>query len=290
MTTEAMTTAEITTTPETTTVETTTAEAATVIITPPTEATAEDIPENPGRFDEIGEIISRYGGGVSVFYKDLTNGETYFYNPEQRYFIASLIKAPYAVYVYKCAMAGLCNLSDRYMYKKSYYMEGTGKIKEMEHGAVLTLEELIYYAIRWSDNIAMRMMTDIFPRAGFKDFAAEIGLPHLDDVLSITTGLICAECAAVYIEAVYNFIEENNPHSQTLKEYMLGTNERNRMIIASYPVVRKYGWAGKSFHDMGIVYNENRPYLIAILSDRDKGDFAMFKEISLATERYNDSK
>jgi len=270
-----------------------------------TEEPAEDKePKKPRNFTgihaKLDEFISQYEyeteegefvSGVSVFYKDLTDGDIYFYNPDQKYFIASLIKAPYAMYVYRCLieLGEDYDPDETYEYTKSDYRTGTGKIKNMDYGTEFTLEELLSYAIRWSDNVAMDMIRKIFPVSGFTKYFAGLGIPHIWDIKSAVNGTICAKCAAVYIEAIYNFIEENNIYSQTLKEHMLNTG--NKMIYARYPIARKYGWTAEAFHDMGIVYNDERPYLIAILSDRgEKGDYPMFKEISRAIEKYNDDK
>jgi len=245
--------------------------------------------DGPERFAELYRIIAKYGGGVSVFYKDLTDGEEFFYNPHKNYFVASLVKAPYAVYAYREILAGNGDLDQIYTYRESDLREGTGIIKNMDFGTELTLAELIEYSIRWSDNAAMDIIRRIFPVAGYREYAESIGVPHIHDIRSsAVNGVICAECAAVYIEGIYNFIEEGNIYSEALKEHMLNTI--NPMILARYPIVRKYGWAADSFHDMGIVYNEQRPYLIVILCDNGDGDFPMFREISVAIQRYNDSK
>ena len=276
-----------------TTVPDITVEATQETTTVPVQKKAEEvvIPEytGPEQFSELYYLIAKYGKGVSVFYKDLTDGEEFFYNQNENYYIASLIKAPYIVYVYKRILAGEGDLKQKYTYYESDYREGTGKIKDMEYGTAFTLEELIFYAIRWSDNVAMDKIRKIFSVEGFKKYAADIGLPHIEDIRSsAVNGRICAKCAAAYLEDIFNFIEENNQYSAVLKDHMLHTI--NKMIYADYPFARKYGWADASFHDMGIVYNPHRPYLIAILSDRGAGHFSMFKDISLEIQKYNENK
>ena len=248
------------------------------------------MPEFTGKYAELDKLIWQYGEGVSVFYKDLTDGEIYFYNPDRRYFIASVIKAPYAAYVYKCIIEQEKDYdpAKKYTYIESDYRDGTGKIKTMEYGTEFTLEELIYYAIRSSDNVAMDKIRKIYPAPGFIKYMTDRGIPHAGDIKSAVNGNICAQCAAVYLEFIYEFIEENNKYSQTLKEHMLNTV--NKMIYSCHPFVRKYGWTEDAFHDMGIVYNPEHPYLIAILSNRGGGNFPMFKNISLAIERYHDGK
>ena len=245
----------------------------------------------PGRFAELEEVIRRHGRGVSVFYKDIISGDTFFYNELHEYFIASIIKAPYVMHIYRRAMKyGLCMDERIYTYRQEHHWGGTGRIQHMQVGTVFTLGELLHHAIRYSDNVAMNIMMSVFPRAEYTEYAAELGLPHLEKVRNITNGRVCAKCAAVYIKAIHEFIEEQNEFSAEFKEHLLNTT--NVMIRADYPIARKYGWATDSFHDFGIIYNSRGPYLLAILSDRGSlaGDFPMFTEISRAVERHHNSR
>ena len=251
----------------------------------------EEIVLCPERFDELKEVIRRHGAGVAVFYKDVISGDTFFYNKEQVFPIASIIKAPYAMYVYRLAMErGLCMDERIYTYTQAHHWGGTGRIQHMRVGTTFTLGELLHHAIRYSDNIAMNIMMSVFPREDFTEFAAELGIPHLENVRRITNGRICAECAAVYLRAMHEFIEEGNEFSEIFREHLLNTT--NVMIRANYPIARKYGWATDSFHDIGIIYNDRGPYLLVILSDRGclAGDFPMFTAISRAVERHHNSR
>ena len=96
---------------------------------------------------ELDTLIKSGGTGISVFYKDLSSGYTYTYNSEQKYFIASLIKAPYCMYIYDLASQGKCDLNKSYTYAARHKAGGTGKIQDMSVGTSFTLEELI--AIMW---------------------------------------------------------------------------------------------------------------------------------------------
>jgi len=251
-----------------------------------------DITETEINYEELAKleaVIEKYSG-VSVYYKDLKSGEEYFYNPEQKYIVASIIKAPYKVYVYRQIMAGNGDLDEIFTYRASDIRAGTGKIKDMAVGTRFTLGELMSYSIRWSDNVAMDIIRRRFPVAGFAEFAAEIGVPEecINEIRSAVNAMVCAVCTAAYIRAINDFIEEDNLYSEIFKEHMLNTS--NPMIRARYPIARKYGWAVDSFHDIGVVYNPERPYLIAILCSNGHGNFPMFTEISRAAENYNDSK
>lgn len=231
---------------------------------------------------EMDALIKSCGPGISVFYKDLNSSYTYTYNSEQKYFIASLIKAPYCMYIYDLASQGKCDLNKRYTYAVRHKAQGTGKIQDMSVGTSFTLEELIGYAIKYSDNVAMNILKENFPVEGYRTYAKGLGLKYSGDIKYATNGNITATDAGTYIEAINDFINQNT-YGPRLKTLMLST--RNPMIISSYPVVRKYGWADNSFHDMAIV-EATYPYLLCICTNHD-GDYSTFKKISQRMEAYS---
>ena len=253
-------------------------------------STVRDITYNEFTFTQeqikaLDTLIKSCGDGISVFYKDLNSGYTYTYNGEQKYFIASLIKAPYCMYIYDLASQGKCDLNKRYTYESRHKAGGTGKIQDMSVGTSFTLEELIGYAIKYSDNVAMNILKENFPVEGYRAYAKGLGLKYPEDIKYGTNGNITATDAGIYIEAINNFIAHNT-YGHRLKSHMLST--RNPMIIASYPVVRKYGWADASFHDMAIV-EAPYPYLLSICTNHD-GDYSTFKKISQLIEKYSQTE
>lgn len=230
--------------------------------------------------ENLDAMIKSFGSGVSVFYKDLKSGYTYTYNEKQKYFIASVIKAPYCMYIYTLASEGKCDLNKEYTYYSRHYAGGTGKIQNMKVGTTFTLNELLGYAIKYSDNVAMNIIKENFPVNGFREYAKNLGLNYPEDIKNATNGSITAIDAGVYIESINDFINTNK-YGSDLKNLMMSTS--NPMIVSSYPVIRKYGWATASFHDIAIVEALN-PYLLCICTNSD-GDFNIFKKISHEVER-----
>lgn len=233
---------------------------------------------------ELDDLLAGYGEGVSVYFEDLESGYTYLYGADTRYFAASVMKAPYCLYLYDLVSQGKADLDAVYTYTAADTAGGTGVIQNMEVGSVFTLRELLHHLIVDSDNVALRILRRAFPADGFQAYAAALGLHRPEDVRHINDSYIHAADAGVYLRALYRFMEEN-PYGAELRELMMQT--RNPMIRSGWPLARKYGWADKAFHDMGIVYAPH-PYALAILSDREDGtaqDFAMFRTISAALER-----
>lgn len=266
----------------------------------PTESVPEEpeiIPKAEGMSEEdiavLTEIITRYGGNVSVYYKDIESEDTFLYNEEYKYFIASVVKAPYVMYILDLASQGKADLDKEYTIEFVDIEEGTGKIQEFEEEEfplTMTARDLLSYAIRYSDNTAVEALRkEDFTHIGYTEYAKELGLTHIEDVKYIVNGDITAADAGVYINAIYDFIQ-NNEYGEFLKEEMLNT--RHPMIYSKYPIIRKYGWADLSFHDFAII-DAPHPYMLVILTDKDEGkeeDYTFFAEFSRTVEKLHDQK
>lgn len=238
---------------------------------------------------DLDAMIATYGEGVSVYFEDVNSGNVYMYNEDEKYYIASVIKAPYCMYLYDLASQGKIDLQQKFTFEEKHKQEGTGKLKEMETPIDLTIRELISYAIIDSDNTAMKILLNTYNYIDYQKYAISLGIKYPDDVKYVVNGDIGAIDAGVYLGALFDFIETNE-YGPELKKDMLAT--RNAMITSKYPIARKYGWADLSFHDMGIVYAPN-PYLIAVLTNHDEGkqeDYKLFRAIANYIEKLQKSK
>jgi beta-lactamase class A len=223
--------------------------------------------------------IGAYGDGVSVYYRDLGSGAEYEYRALDKYPAASVIKAPYCMYVYSLISQGKADPDQIFVYTEEYTQGGTGLIQKMELGTELTLRQLLTLAIRESDNIAFAMLRKVFPVSGYKEYVSGIGLRFPEDIRWAANSLLCARDAGIYMTAIDAFIR-SDPHGPDLEYDMRRT--KYPLIRSSYPIARKYGWMEGAYHDAAIVYAPH-PYVLVILSDRDGGtkeDRAMFADIS----------
>ncbi len=236
---------------------------------------------------ELNNMISGFGGQCAVVYQDLKSGYTYTYNADTAFFAASIVKAPYCMYLLDLASQGKCNLNDTIAYTADIRADGTGKVKDSPYGTTFTVQQLIEYAIRYSDNAALRMLRSKYPADGFRDYAKNIGIQNVAALSNITGANINARDSAVFMQAIYTFIETNQTYGPLLRQYM--TTTRNPMFTSSYDLIRKYGWSDKSFHDTAIIDAPN-PYILVFLTDHEDGtkeDFAMFRTLSKKVEAYS---
>lgn len=235
---------------------------------------------------ELDKFFNVYGDTISVYYENIETGYAYSYNSDKIYFSASIIKAPYSLFVYQSVERDKADLLKIHTYKSSDYRSGTGIIKNMKVGSKFTESDLLKYAIRNSDNIAFRMLINKYGKDTYKEFVSTIG-GVANNIGTVTGANMSARETGLYARNIYTYIEGDNKYSQKFKTDLMSTT--NPMIKADYPIARKYGWANKSFHDMAIVYAPS-PYILVIMSARDNGnssDYKAFSDISIKIQEFN---
>lgn len=246
-------------------------------------------------YQRLEEIIEGYEHfryyDISLAYYDIETGFSLVINPDKHYFSASVMKAPYMLYIYRLALKGEADLEEKLVYTEAFKREGTGVLKDMEFETEFTVEELIGYCLEESDNSAFAMLREKFPEEGYVEYIKSLGVTHTDDAKAFNHPQLCTETALIFSAAVYDFIEEKNSYSENLRYHM--THSRNAMIYGGEgdEVVRKYGWHGGNFHDMAVVYGD-RPYLLTIMTNLDLlnieyREYLIFKDLSKLIAEYS---
>ena len=247
-------------------------------------------------YNELEEIIRKYPHfdyyDISLAYEDIDTGFTFMLDPDKHYFSASVMKAPYMLYIYRMALAGKADTGQKLTYSEEYKRSGTGTLQYEEFGTEWTVEELIGLCLEESDNSAFAMLRELYPEDGYKEFMISLGITHEDDAKASGQPQICCESALTISREIYDFIKEGNPYSERL-EYHL-THSRNAMILGgeNAEVIRKYGWYDGYFHDMAVILG-NRDYCLTILTNLDMleintREYRLFGELSSLIAEYSD--
>lgn len=216
----------------------------------------------------------------SFYYQDLFSGFTVSYNEDAPIFTASSIKAPAMIYLYEKASEGLIDLNEKLVYTGAFYSTGSGVLKSKAVNTSYTVEELIYYAIHYSDNIAYAMLMNRFSRGDILAFWTNLGTKHIFTQNTIW-GITSARDASIYMKELYRFSKENDVYGTKLMEYFKGadwklvTDKDGNLKTAS-----KGGWAGTAIHDAAIVFDEN-PYILIVMSNTGESNYSyLFKNAS----------
>lgn len=228
---------------------------------------------------------------ISIYYEDIQNGYKYAYDADTAYSTASLIKAPFALAILREAVkeddeikaaleAGtmtaeeaaeyprVYDFTKKFTYSEEFYAEGSGKIKDDEEKTEYTYLELINYLMRYSDNVAYKVLKEEYGIDAFRSMIYDLGCTSMYKSLSFMS----AADGGKIMKAVYDFIAEENIYSQFLYDAMTSSAHPVMIVYSVYPskAAHKYGWDSEVYHDMGVVYSEN-PFVISAMTDMAEG-------------------
>ena len=211
---------------------------------------------------------------ASILYEDEITGYTYKYNEEQTYYGASLIKIVDAMYLFDKAEAGEIDIYNTKLKYDSKYVHGfsTG-MKTKTVGEEVSLEELIKFAMTYSDNSAHFMLIDYIGVDNLKEYAQSLGATKISVIKSDTFGMQNAVDTNIYLHHAYEIINSGSKYGKLLKEYMLN-NDTNALNLNEdeITIAHKYGQYDTVYHDIGISFEES-PYYISILTSHGRGKY-----------------
>ena len=240
---------------------------------------------------DLDDLLSYFGDTISVYFENLETGFIYRHNPNQIYMSASILKAPFALYILELAEQGETNLDNIYTFLSEDYQDGSGIIRRRySYGATFPLREILRLNVSESDNIATNMLMRIYGVQGFRRFIQAMGANPMLVTIHIYSNVLTVDDTAIFAREIFNYIESDRQYSQLLKDFLL--NNQFPYIVSDYPIASKTGATlPQIWHDMAIVYAPS-PYILIILSSRPEWATIPtrtrgFQEISEAFQNFN---
>lgn len=213
--------------------------------------------------DALEDLYTGLNGKSSLYYRDIESGLTIEYLADYDWQSASCIKAPYVKYL----LASGVDRTEKL--KMTAKMGGSTHIDSYPLGTEFTVDELLKYAILYSDNTAYYMLNQRYAFDGFVEYAASLGIETDLRLPKPRFGYLSARDAGLYFEDIYHFIEEGTAEGQMLYDYLTHTTYQLQIPDAfkgKYTVAHKYGEQGNmGYHDAAIVYNEH-PFILTIFT------------------------
>ena len=246
---------------------------------PPDDGTF--LPESidPSLLETLNKRMNNQSFCCAMYYRDLKTGLTVSYNADRLFGAASLMKAPYLLYILEMVDNGELSLDQELTYKsKIHKYGGTGSIKNMPDGTKLKLREVIEHICIESDNTGFCMLYNLTDGLlGLVDFHFRAQRDYKAPFISNTYGSVLnAGGVGRMFEEIYKRAEAGNENFIWFVELLkkanankfirggLPTDENGECI---YEVAHKYGEDIKSLNDAAIVYCGDRPYVLVILTD-----------------------
>ncbi|HIU35330.1 MAG TPA: serine hydrolase [Candidatus Fimenecus excrementigallinarum] len=225
-------------------------------------------------------LVEPYGKKAAVSYRRLSDNALYLYNPDTKFHIASLVKAPYCMWLLDRAAEGDVDLQETLTLRAANKRTGAGTFQYAPDGTTYSVSEVIAQTIRKSDNTAFAMLRARYGTAGYIAYTENFALAHPEDVRQVTDGRITARDADRYLLALERFFREN-PNGGVLETHLRASEFR---LIRNVESVQKWGDYSGCYSVMGLVCADE-PYLLSVLTR----DFANIEETARLVGRITDA-
>ncbi|NCC75375.1 MAG: DUF5011 domain-containing protein [Clostridia bacterium] len=199
---------------------------------------------------------------MGIAYQDLVTGDGFMINPDNQYRSASTAKVFVNMALYDAIDRGVYSLDQKIQYESSDFESGTGILQGMDLKVPYALSTLADYAVIYSDNIAFNMIRRFVGRQETFDYYESI-IGHPTNRTSTSMG---AADGAALMNELYTSDSANFQH---MLDVMRQT-QFNDMLPRFLPqgiVAHKVGFYNTVYHDIGIVLDGDKPYILTVFSE-----------------------
>jgi beta-lactamase class A len=234
-----------------------------------------------GARQEIGD----YKGVAGLYVLDLEEGSGYGIRPDEQFFAASTIKIPIMVAVYRKVDEGELDFSQEIEIKEEDWAAGAGWLQWEKAGTKQTVGDLLLLMMTQSDNVAANALVR---KVGGADHVNKVARSMgAEDTLlyqkvSSERGVVPAldnRSTPRDMATMMQQIAEGKAASEKSCGYMIDLMHENKLdwwldegLPPGVDAANKAGWLYRVYDEVGIVENDDRHYVIAILSKHGSAD------------------
>ncbi|MFA5187447.1 MAG: serine hydrolase [Patescibacteria group bacterium] len=225
--------------------------------------------------NEVDRLMNGSVHHISLYFRDLNNGDYYGFNEKEKFTPASLLKVPVMI-----AYLKLAERDPRLLDKEVVFHEKEDLVAEilgaqtgvsLVDGQKYTIEELIRIMIQESYNPAAYLLLDNIGQEELAKVFTELGLkaPVADEIENFMT----VREYASFFRILYNATYLNKEMSEKALSILAGSKFGDGLVAGApleLAVSHKFGVRQLEdviqFHDCGVVYYPENPYLICIMT------------------------
>lgn len=231
---------------------------------------------------KIKAFLDTQEGFISVVVKSLVDERSFAYDADRVLRSASTIKVFIMSELFRQAKAEMLSLADKIVLSETMLTGGDGILKELNLGHEFTLEEICTLMIILSDNMATNIMIDTLGMDNINAQISRLGMKHTSlqrkmmDSDAVKAGLnnyITANEFAAVLSSIYRGENVDAQASEKMLDILKRQQVRGRLDLylpEELLIAHKTGDLDNLEHDGGIVYLENEPYLICVLTENVK--------------------
>ena len=228
--------------------------------------------------DDISRLFSRVPGRTALYFRDLTDGTTLTWNPDEPLIAASVIKLGLMGALYQRFEAGLSDPDARVTVTAADMTPGSGILSALSPGIRPTLRDLCAMMIAVSDNTATNMLFDHVGGAGaINAFLRSRGLTSLSfnrkmyDDAAAARGVqnrITAAGVGALLEMLYRGELVSPAADKEMLTHMMRQqfNHKIPFYLGDIDIAHKTGEDDGTTHDAAIVFAK-KPFVLCVLSN-----------------------
>jgi beta-lactamase class A len=225
----------------------------------------------------VTEVVEQVDGVVGLSVKDLSTGETVDVNGDLIFTQASAIKIPVLFELFRQVEAGTHDLDELITLKKADLVPGSGVLQQLTPGSVtMTLRDYATLMVTESDNTATNMLIDLVGMKSVNDAMFRLGLTRTklqrkmmdrEAWLADRENLSTPSEQASLLELIYRGEKLSRESSdEILRILSIPKSSRIRPLLPpGTRVAHKTGSVPGVVVDVGIVYLEERPFIVAAM-------------------------
>jgi beta-lactamase class A len=220
--------------------------------------------------NHLRQVTSAYGDRFGFYFEYLPTGVSLGRNDRLEFNYVSLVKVPLVMAYYDQLEDKKKDTSDVVVTIKPEEIDSRfGTLWKKGSGSRISLEEAIRLALVESDNTAALVIADNISEDNIKNvynsLDLDMPLPKENGQINISPRTYASILKALYFSSIVN-----RDHSEKILDLLTKT-PFNEYLVAGIPknitVAHKIGISkGEFYHDCGIVYVPQRPYLICLMT------------------------
>jgi beta-lactamase class A len=212
---------------------------------------------------------------LSVYFRDLNNGPVINIEADGQFSPASLLKVPIFIAYLKWSEDDPSVLNKNITFEKVVdvgYQQKFAPTVDMTLGKSYSVKELLEQMIIYSDNQALVLLYDRLPPKYLKDLYTLLGVDP--DIAVDASKTLSIEKYSIFFRVLFNasYLSRNNSEyaltllSRTTFDQGIRSSAPGSITVAHKFGERKSYGDIQQFHDCGIVYYPNHPYLLCVMT------------------------
>jgi beta-lactamase class A len=209
---------------------------------------------------------------ISYYFRDLNNGAWFGFNPDEKFIPASLSKVPLLITALheEEERIGFLNTKVTYEGGTAASLQYILPANPIVAGKTYTVKELLEHAIIDSDNNAAVLVSELLGERSLNQMFDDVGIAGPD---SKEGSVISNRDYSTFFRILFNTSYLSRPLSEGALSLLASAKFSGGLragVPDSIAVAHKFGERAladqKQFHDCGIIYYPQKPYLLCIMT------------------------